>query len=39
MEALSCGIALFDDRAYQLPMAGIDPHTRQPVAPPNAVSG
>jgi flavorubredoxin len=33
LDSLMCGIDLFDDRAYQVPTAHIDPVTRQ-VRPP-----
>lgn len=39
LENLACGIDLFDQRAYQLPMAVIDPVSRQTHAPLGAVNG
>ena len=38
LEGLQCGIDLFDQRAYQLPSAEIDPVSRQVRAPLQAVS-
>ncbi|WP_096698491.1 MBL fold metallo-hydrolase [Polaromonas sp. AER18D-145] len=38
VENLMCGIDLFDDRAYQLPVASIDPVSRQTRAPLRAVN-
>lgn len=39
IEHLQCGIDLFDDRAYQIPTAHIDPVTRQLRPPLRAVNG
>jgi flavorubredoxin len=39
LEGLQCGIDLFDQRAYQLPTARIDPATRQVRPPLRAVAG
>ncbi|ACY31410.1 MBL fold metallo-hydrolase [Comamonas thiooxydans] len=39
LESLQCGIDLFDQRAYQLPSAEIDPISRQVRPPLRAVAG
>jgi flavorubredoxin len=39
LEGLQCGIDLFDQRNYQLPMADIDPVTRQLRPALRAVAG
>ncbi|KGG83211.1 MBL fold metallo-hydrolase [Comamonas thiooxydans] len=39
LESLQCGIDLFDQRAYQLPSADIDPISRQVRPPLRAVAG
>ena len=39
LESLQCGIDLFDQRAYQLPSAEIDPVSRQVRPPLRAVAG
>ncbi|MBX3654751.1 MAG: FprA family A-type flavoprotein [Ramlibacter sp.] len=39
IETLSCGVDLFDDRAYQIPDARIDPQSRRTTARLQAVNG